>query len=80
MILQVFDQPPRQSSVTMVGAGKSAGHGGNGVGVVAGIDSGVENLLEVLRNLQETPEGARERSQDIRPIVPGGEGGLAGGQ
>jgi hypothetical protein len=41
---------------------------------------GEEGLPEILGAGQEAPEGTRKRSQDVRSIVPRGEGGLAGGQ
>lgn len=41
---------------------------------------GEEGLLEILGAGQEAPEGAWEGAQDVGPIAPGGEGGLACGE
>jgi hypothetical protein len=78
--LQVGKKSLRQAGVSVVRARNGTRHGGDGVSVVTAVHSSEERLLEVLRRGQEAPEGAWERAQDIGPIVPGGEGGLAGGQ
>ena len=60
VVLQVVKEPLRQMRVTVVRARNGTRHGGDGVGVVAGVHSGEEGLLEILRAGKEAPEGARE--------------------
>ena len=72
--LQVLDESLRELCVPVVGASERAGHGGHGVGVVAGIDRGEQGLLEVLRGGQEAPEGTGEGFEDVGAIAPIGVG------
>jgi hypothetical protein len=79
VVLQVVKEPLRQVRVTVVRAGNGTRHGGDGVGVVTGVDGGEKGLLEVLRAGEEAPKGTREGAQDVRPIVPDGKRRLACG-
>ncbi len=60
MALKFIEEPLRQTRIAMVRPGQRAGHGSDGVGVVTGVDSGEEGLLEILGTGKEAPEGARE--------------------
>jgi len=80
VILQVAKESCGKTRVTVVRPGKGTRHRSHGVGVVTGGDGGEEGLLEILRAGQEAPEGAWERAQDVRPVVPDGEGCLACGE
>jgi hypothetical protein len=54
----------------VIGPRHRAGHGGYGVGVVAGIHRCEEGPLEVFGGRQEAPESAGEGLEDVGSVVP----------
>ena len=74
VILQIYDEVLREPRVALVGPSDGAGHGGHGVGVVAGVHRCEERLLEVLRGGEKAPESAGEGFQDVSAVVPVGVG------
>jgi len=74
VILQIYDEVLREPCVAVVGPSDGAGHGGHGVGVVAGVHRCEERLLEVLRGGEKAPESAGEGFQDVSAVVPVGVG------
>ena len=77
VILQVTQESLRKTSIAVIRAGYRAGQRRDGVGVVPGVDGAEEDLLEILGAGQKAPESAREGTQDVRTVVPRGEGCFA---
>jgi hypothetical protein len=70
VVLQFTEKPLRDVGIAEIGTGERACHCGDRVGVVAGVHSGEQCLLEVIGTGQEAPESAGKGLQDVGAVVP----------